>query len=61
MTIRELIEHLKTLDQNRNIYLQYDTFLWYEMYPEYIEKVGESVEYSDLNGVSPDDYKIEMG
>jgi len=60
MTIRELIEHLKTLDQDRNIYLQYDTFYWNEMYPEDVEKVGKSVEDSDLDGVSPDDYKIEM-
>lgn len=61
MTIRELIEHLKTLDQDRNIYLQYDTFYWHEMYPEYVEKVGNSVDVCDLNGVSPEDYKIEIG
>lgn len=61
MTVRELIEHLKTLDQDRNIYLQYDTFYWSKMYPEDIETVGEVCQYSSIDEVTPDDYRISMG
>ena len=34
MTVRELIEHLQTLDQDRGIWVCYDTFFWFPPVPD---------------------------
>lgn len=34
MTVRELIEHLQTLDQDKGIWVCYDTFFWFPPVPD---------------------------
>lgn len=63
MKIKELIEYLNTLDKEARIFLQYDSFMWYDLEPEWIEHVDDDDmgfrEAKEL-GVSVKDYKIEM-
>lgn len=64
MKIKELIEHLKKLDQESNLFLQYDSFMWYNFKPEYIERPNaRDLNYKEAKelGVKETDYKIEMG
>ena len=64
MTVRETIEYLKTLDQESRIFLQYDSFMWYELSPSFIENIDEDdIDYSEAIrlGVKTTDYKIELG
>ena len=63
MKIKELIEYLNTLDKDARIFLQYDSFMWYDLEPEWIEHINEDdagyIEAKEL-GVSVNDYKIEL-
>lgn len=64
MTVRETIEYLKTLDQESRIFLQYDSFMWYELSPSFIETIDEDdIDFSEARslGVKTTDYKIELG
>jgi len=64
MTVRETIEYLKTLDQDARIFLQYDSFMWYELSPSFIETIDEDdIDCYDARslGVKTTDYKIELG
>lgn len=64
MTVRETIEYLKTLDQDARIFLQYDSFMWYELDPSFIETIDQDdIDYSEARslGVKTTDYKIELG
>jgi len=61
MTVRETIEYLKTLDQESRIYLQYDSFMWYELSPSFIETIEcDDILYFEARslGVKTTDYKI---
>ena len=63
MKIKELIEYLNTLDKDARIFLQYDSFMWYNLEPECIEHIDEKdTGYREAKGlgVSVNDYKIEM-
>ena len=64
MTVRETIEYLKTLDQGSKMFLQYDTFMWYELDPSFIETIDEDdLSCSEARSlrVKTTDYKIELG
>lgn len=64
MTVRETIEYLKTLDQESRIFLQYDSFMWYELSPSFIETIDDDdIDCYDARslGVKTTDYKIELG
>lgn len=64
MTVRETIEYLKTIDQESRIFLQYDSFMWYEFDPSFIETIDEDdIDYNEARslGVKITDYKIELG
>lgn len=64
MTVRETIEYLKTLDQESRIYMQYDSYMWYEISPSFIETINKhDVDYFEARslGVKTTDYKIELG
>ena len=34
MTVRELIEHLQTLDQDKGIWVRYDSYFWFSPVPD---------------------------
>jgi hypothetical protein len=63
MKIKELIEYLNTLDKEARIFLQYDSYMWYDLEPECIEHVDDDdIRFREAKelGVSVKDYKIEM-
>lgn len=65
MKIKELIEFLKTLDQDARVFLQYDSYDWYELQQSNFEHPNnDDLEYyreAEELGVKKTDYKIEMG
>lgn len=64
MKIKDLIKYLETLDKEARVFLQYDSFMWYDLKPEDIEYINEhDTGYREAKelGVSVNDYKIEMG
>ncbi len=56
MTVRELIEHLQTLDQDRGIWVCYDTFCWFPPIPD--DKADD--DYRD-GKIKKGDYVITAG
>lgn len=63
MKIKELIEYLKTLDQEARIFLQYDSFMWYDLEPDRIEHVDrDDAKYREARelGATIKDFKIEL-
>lgn len=62
MTVAELIEHLKTLDQDRGIWVAYDfpCSLFEPIPDERADETYVSI-YGDEKGVKLDDYVIVAG
>ena len=58
MTVRELIEHLQTLDQDKGIWVCYDTFFWFSPVPDDTAKMDIKV-HGDV--VKKGDYVIIAG
>ena len=58
MTVRELIEHLQTLDQDKGVWVCYDTFCWFPPVPDDTAKMDIEV-YGDV--VKKGDYVIIAG
>ena len=58
MTVRELIEHLQTLDQDRGVWVCYDTFCWFPPVPDDTATMDFEV-YGDV--VKKGDYVITAG
>ena len=58
MTVRELIEHLQTLDQDKGIWVCYDTFCWFPPVPDDTATMNIEV-YGDV--VKKGDYVITAG
>ena len=58
MTVRELIEHLQTLDQDRGVWVCYDTFCWFPPVPDDTATMDIEV-YGDV--VKKGDYVITAG
>lgn len=61
MIVRDLIEKLKTLDPDKNIWVQYDTYFWHEFEIEGTvneEKKGLASRNKD---VETGDYYFEVG
>lgn len=56
MTVRELIEHLQTLDQDKGIWICYDSYVWFPPTPD--ETAAE--DYRD-GMVKKGDYVIIAG
>lgn len=61
MTVRELIEHLKTLDQDKGIWVEYDGFLVFPPTPDTTFLSHEIDEQYKRSGVKAGDYKIIAG
>jgi hypothetical protein len=63
MTVRELIEHLQTLDPERNVWVIYDTYMVYE--PDFSEIVTkmDALYFSQkcTAQMQKGDYKMEVG
>lgn len=60
MKVRELIEHLKTLDPERNVWVVYDTFAYYQPdFSDVATRVDEQV--GRRAGVQKGDYIMEVG
>ena len=59
MTVRELIEHLQTLDPERNVWVIYDSFMTYE--PDFSATITEEEAMYLDSRVSEGDYKMEVG
>ena len=60
MTVQELIDQLKCLDPNRNVWIIYDSFIDYE--PNFIAIADEKL--AGRRGswdVKPGDYVLEVG
>lgn len=60
MTVQELIDQLKCLDPDRNVWIIYDSFIEFE--PNFLEIADE--EMADRSGswdVKPGDYIQEVG
>ena len=61
MTVKELIEHLQTLDQDKGIWVCYDTFCWFPPVPEKeTADLIDEVNYGKY-GVKYGDYVIRAG
>ena len=58
MTVKELIEHLQTLDQDKGIWVCYDTFCWFPPVPDDTATMTIEV-YGDV--VKKGDYVIVAG
>lgn len=58
MTVRELIEHLQTLDQDKGVWVCYDTFCWFPPVPDNTATMDIEV-YGDV--VKKGDYVITAG
>lgn len=61
MTVRELIEHLKTLDQDKGIWVEYDTIYVSSPTPDTTFRSYEIDEQYKRSGVKAGDYKIIAG
>ncbi len=63
MTVRELIEHLKTLDQDKGIWVEYDMCCAFPPIPDstFEPREIEVDEEYRKNGVKAGDYKIIAG
>lgn len=65
MKIKDLIKYLETLDKEARVFLQYNSFMWYDLKPEDIERPdADDLKYfkeAKELGVKETDYKIEMG
>lgn len=60
MTVQELIDQLKCLDPNRNVWIIYDSFIDYE--PNFIAIADEKLAGRRGSwGVKPGDYVQEVG
>ena len=59
MKVKELIEHLQTLDQERNIWVSYDGIFFYEPVVDEKENVTkwDAEEYKE-QGIKEGDYTI---
>lgn len=57
MKVREVIEELKKLDQERNIWVCYDGFAWFPPIPKDYVDDWDSKAFAD-KGVKKDDYVI---
>ena len=61
MTVRELIEHLKTLDQDKGIWVEYDTIFVFPPTPDTTFRPYEIDKQYERSGVKAGDYKIIAG
>ena len=61
MTVRELIEYLKTLDQDKGIWVEYDTISVFSPTPDETFRPYEINEQYERSGVKAGDYKIIAG
>ena len=60
MKVRELIEHLKTLDPERNVWVVYDSFVFYQ--PDFSDVAsGVDEQVGRRAGVQKGDYIMEVG
>lgn len=60
MKVRELIEHLQTLDPERNVWVVYDTFMFYQ--PDFSDVADrDDAQFGRKVGVQEGDYKMEVG
>lgn len=60
MTVQELIDQLKSLDPDKNIWIIYDSFIEYE--PDFLSVADEKLAGRNrIWGVKPGDYIQEVG
>jgi hypothetical protein len=60
MTVRELIEHLQTLDQDKGIWVRYDGFFYFSPEPDDVAG-DEDKRNGKKEGVKKGDYIINAG
>ena len=60
MTVREFIEHLQTLDQDKGIWVRYDTFCWFPPVPDEVADDWAEAACKE-EGVKKGDYVIVAG
>lgn len=61
MTVRELIEYLKTLDQDKGIWVEYDSYMVFPPTPDATFLSHDIDEQNERLGVKEGDYKIIAG
>lgn len=61
MIVRDLIEKLKTLDPDKNIWVQYDTYFWYAFEIEGTVNEEKMELVSRNKDVKTGDYYFEVG
>ena len=61
MTVKELIEHLQTLDQDKGIWVCYDSFFWFPPIPD--KETADLIDEHNYGakGVKCGDYVIFAG
>ena len=59
MTVRELIKHLQTLDQDRGIWVFYDG--GYSIFPPVPDDIAGAYDVDERRGVKLGDYIISAG
>lgn len=60
MTVRELIEHLQTLDQDKGIWVRYDGYFYFSPEPDDVADDGDE-RTGEEEGVKKGDYIINAG
>lgn len=60
MTVKEYIESLKKLDQEKNIWMIYDSFGVFEPTPDHVADAYEAKRYAK-HGIKEGDYIIGVG
>ena len=60
MTVRELIEHLQTLDQDKGIWVRYDYYSYFSPEPDDVADDLDE-ETAEEEGVKKGDYIISAG
>lgn len=60
MTVKEFIEHLQTLDQDKGIWVCYDSFCWFDPVPDETADMIDEECYGK-KGVKCGDYVITAG
>ena len=61
MTVKELIEHLQTLDQDKNIWIKYDDSMLFVPQAERIDPSFAEEELFYHHDVTPEDYVFPTG
>ena len=60
MTVREFIEHLQTLDQDKGIWVRYDGYVYFSPEPDDVADDFDEVT-AEEEGVKKGDYIINAG